>query len=100
MSSIDQQTVRHVAHLARLNLTDEEIERMTVELSAILDYVRQLSELNTENVPPTAHAVAVSNVFRDDEVRPGLDTHEALRNAPQIHGDFFQVPKVLDQEEA
>jgi len=100
MSAIDKNTVRYVATLARLRLSEAEIDRMAGELSAIVSYVWQLNEVDTTNVPPTAHPLPVTNVFREDIIRPGVDAEEALRNAPEAHGDFFRVPKVLDQEEA
>ncbi len=98
--SLDESAVRHVAHLARLKITDEEAARYADQLSKILDHVRQLNELDTSNVPPTAHPLAVTNVFREDEVRPSWSSDAALANAPDRHGEFFRVPKVLDQEEA
>ena len=94
---IDEQQVRHVAHLARLKLTDEQVDRLSAELSAILDYVDQLNRLDTDDVEPTAHPLPIRNVFRDDEVEPSLDPETALANAPQREGTFFRVPKVLDQ---
>ena len=97
-SSLDEDAVRHVAHLARLEITDEEVARYGEQLSQILHYMGQLNELDTTDVPPTAHPLAVSNVFREDNVRPGLEPHQALRNAPDRQEDLFRVPKVLDQE--
>ena len=98
--SLDEETVRHVAELARLDVTDDEVARFAGQLSKILDYFAQLNELNTDDVAPTAHALAISNVLREDQVRPPLDQERALANAPQRHGAFFQVPKVLDQDGA
>ncbi|NOT01409.1 MAG: Asp-tRNA(Asn)/Glu-tRNA(Gln) amidotransferase subunit GatC [Phycisphaerales bacterium] len=95
-SKIDESLVRHVAHLSRLALTDDEITRMTGELSAIVGYIDQLGELDTADVPPTAHALPVHNVFREDEVTPSFDSDTALSNAPQREGTFFRVPKILD----
>ena len=99
-STLDEAAVRHVAHLARLRITDEEVARYAAQLSTILRYVEQLNELDTTGVEPTAHALGVSNVFRDDTVRPSLDAARALSNAPDRQDDFFRVPKVLDQDDA
>jgi len=98
--TLDEAAVRHVAHLARLNICDEEVAQFAAQLSSILDYVAQLDELDTADTPPTAHPLPVINVFREDEVRPGLEQDVALRNAPQRQDGLFQVPKVLDQESA
>ncbi len=97
---IDEGQVRHVAHLARLELTDEQVDRLSVELSAILDYVAQLDRVNTEGVEPTAHPLPIRNVLRDDLVSTSLDPQIALGNAPDREGTFFRVPKVLDQGSA
>ncbi len=99
-SSLDEAAVRHVAHLARLEISDEEVRRYADQLSAVLGYVDQLNELDTTDVPPTTHAVPLSNVFRDDAVRASLDAERALSNAPKQQDGFFRVPKVLDQESA
>ncbi len=93
---IDQAQVRKVARLSRLDLTDSEVEEFTGQLSAILDYVEKMNELDTENVEPLAHCLPVSNVFREDSVKESLGTEETLSNAPQRDGEFFKVPKILD----
>jgi aspartyl-tRNA(Asn)/glutamyl-tRNA(Gln) amidotransferase subunit C len=95
---LDDNAVRHVAHLARLRLSDAEIETFREQLSRVLEYMAQLNELDTTGVPPTAHALAVCNIFRDDVAQVGLDCEAALHNAPARDDSFFQVPKVLDQE--
>jgi aspartyl-tRNA(Asn)/glutamyl-tRNA(Gln) amidotransferase subunit C len=94
--SLTAQDVQWVAHLARLQLTDAELETMTRQLRAIVDYVDQLRQVNTEGVEPMAHALAVHNVFRGDEPAPSLPVADALANAPQRRGDFYAVPAVLD----
>ena len=94
--SLTAQEVQWVAHLARLQLTDAELETMTRQLGAILDYVDQLRQVKTDGVEPMAHALAVQNVFRDDEPAPSLPVADALVNAPQRRGDFYGVPAVLD----
>lgn len=97
---IDESEVRHVAHLARLNPTDEEVRRFTGQLSAILTYMEQLNEVDTDKVPPTAHPLPIHNVLRPDEPHESLTPDEALANAPQRDGHFFGVPKVLEQDSA
>ena len=94
--SLTADDVRKVAHLARLELSDAEVETMTRQLAAIVDYVDQLREVNTEGVEPLAHALAVHNVFRADEAAPSLPADEALANAPDRRGDFYGVPAVLE----
>src|SRR5215213_8877493 len=94
---IDQvRKVARVARLARLDLSDADLDLMARQLTAILGYVDQLRELNTDGVEPLAHPLPVQNVFRPDELRPSLPVEEALRNAPARSGDFFAVPAVLD----
>jgi len=88
--------VRKIAVLARLHLSDADLEKMTRQLGAILDYVQQLQQVDTEGVEPLAHPLPVNNVFRDDELAPSLPRDEALANAPNRHGDFYSVPAVLD----
>jgi aspartyl-tRNA(Asn)/glutamyl-tRNA(Gln) amidotransferase subunit C len=88
--------VRWVAHLARLELTDEETATFTRDLTAIVDYVNQLQSVNTDNVEPLAHAVELANVFRADEPAESLPVDQALANAPQRQDDFYAVPAVLD----
>ena len=95
---LNEAAVRHVAHLARLDITDEEAARFARQLSSVLAHMEQLNELDTDNIPPTAHALAVSNVFRDDVVRPPWPSDQALKNAPQHQDSCFRVPRVLDQE--
>jgi aspartyl-tRNA(Asn)/glutamyl-tRNA(Gln) amidotransferase subunit C len=87
--------VEHVARLARLALTDEEVERLTVELGAILEHAAQVGALDTSGVPPTAHPVPLSNVVRPDEPRPSLPRDEVLAAAPAVEDDRFRVPRIL-----
>ena len=93
---IDQTQVRKIAKLSRLDLTEAEVVEFTKQLSAILDYMEKMSELNTEGVPPLAHCLPISNCFREDFVQKSLGTERALANAPQRDGNFFKVPKILD----
>jgi aspartyl-tRNA(Asn)/glutamyl-tRNA(Gln) amidotransferase subunit C len=88
--------VRWVAHLARLTLSDAELETMTRQLSAILDYVNQLQQVDTEKIEPLAHPHELANVFRDDAPAPSLPVADALANAPDRRGDYYGVPAVLD----
>ena len=97
---MDINQVRKVAKLARLDLPDVELAVMAKQLTAILGYMDQLKELNTDGVEPMAHPLPVQNVFRPDELRPSLPVDEALRNAPARSGDFFGVPAVLDPADA
>jgi aspartyl-tRNA(Asn)/glutamyl-tRNA(Gln) amidotransferase subunit C len=88
--------VRWVAHLARLEISDDELPVMTRHLSAIIAYVNQLQELNTDGVEPLAHAVDIHNVFREDVPAPSLPVDDALANASARKGDFYSVPAVLE----
>jgi aspartyl-tRNA(Asn)/glutamyl-tRNA(Gln) amidotransferase subunit C len=89
---IDREQVLHVARLARLELTDEEVERMSQELSAVLDHIQVISELDLDGVPPTTHVVEVSNALRPDVVEPSLAPEIALANAPAVADGGFRVP--------
>src|SRR5262249_55528178 len=94
--SLTEKDVRWVAHLARLELTDTELQTMTRQLAAILDYVDSLKQLDTAGVEPMAHAVELQNVFRPDTPSPSLTVDAALANAPDRRGDFYGVPAVLE----
>jgi aspartyl-tRNA(Asn)/glutamyl-tRNA(Gln) amidotransferase subunit C len=90
--AITRDEVLHVARLARLELREDEIERFTEQLSAILEAVAKVSELDLAGVEPTAHPLDVVNVWAEDEPRPCITIDEALANAPDRHGGFFKVP--------
>ncbi|ABY91847.1 aspartyl/glutamyl-tRNA(Asn/Gln) amidotransferase subunit C [Thermoanaerobacter thermohydrosulfuricus] len=94
--AISRSEVEHVAKLARLKFSQEEIEEFTVQLSKIIDYVNKLNELDTENVEPTAHIVPIHNVFREDEVKPSMDRDKILMNAPYKENGCFKVPKIIE----
>lgn len=94
--SLTPEQVRHVARLARIALSDEEVQRFQAQLSEILDYFQRLREVDTENVPPTAHTLAMENVMREDEPRPSFDKDAVLANAPQREQDMFRVRAVLE----
>jgi aspartyl-tRNA(Asn)/glutamyl-tRNA(Gln) amidotransferase subunit C len=89
---IDREQVLHVARLARLRLTDEEVERMQGELSAILDHVARIDELDLDGVEPTSHVVDIENVLRADEPRPSWPRERILENAPDATDEGFRVP--------
>jgi aspartyl-tRNA(Asn)/glutamyl-tRNA(Gln) amidotransferase subunit C len=95
--SISRTEVEKVSLLARLRLSDEELDRMTRQMGDILGYVDLLSALNTEAIEPMAHALDVANAFRDDVVRPSLDREAALANAPRHDGQCYLVPAVLGE---
>ena len=90
--AISREEVLHVAGLARLDLTDEEVERFREQLNAILEAVGKVAELDLLNVEPTAHPLDLVNTWADDEPRPSLSIDEALANAPDRDGDLFRVP--------
>lgn len=97
MSDIDRGVVRYVADLARIALTDDEVERFTAQLSVVLDAVGKLREVDTEAIPPTASVLPLRNVLRADEVRPGLALEEAMGNAPARDGDLFRVQTIIEE---
>jgi aspartyl-tRNA(Asn)/glutamyl-tRNA(Gln) amidotransferase subunit C len=94
---IDLEQVRKVALLARLDLSPEEEQQFTGQLSSILEYVEQLSELDTENVEPTTRAIELSNITRADQLETFEDRDTILACAPEREDDFFKVPKILDE---
>src|SRR3954469_3118074 len=95
MSRIRPEEVREIAILARLDLTEQEVERMTGDLDAILGYVAALGDLDTSSVEPMTHAVPFDCPLRPDETRPSLSVEEALQNSPRREGSFFQVPRIV-----
>jgi aspartyl-tRNA(Asn)/glutamyl-tRNA(Gln) amidotransferase subunit C len=90
--AITRDEVLHVARLARLALTDEEVERLTTELGAILEAVSKVAELDLDDVPPTSHPLDLVNVWDEDGPRPSLSLDEAFANAPEREADLFRVP--------
>jgi aspartyl-tRNA(Asn)/glutamyl-tRNA(Gln) amidotransferase subunit C len=89
---IEREEVRHVARLARLALSDEEVDRMAVELAGVLDHIATIAQLDLDDVEPTSHVVAVENALRADEPRPSLPRDRALESAPAVADDGFAVP--------
>ena len=93
--AISEEQVRHVAMLARLALTDEQVVHLGEELNSILGHIDTIQQLDLAHVEPTAHALDVVNVMRPDEVRPGLDREVALRNAPEAEAGAFVIPRIV-----
>jgi aspartyl-tRNA(Asn)/glutamyl-tRNA(Gln) amidotransferase subunit C len=93
---IDRKAVDHVARLARLDLSEEERERMSVELAQILGHAEAIQELDLDAVEPTSHALPLRNVMRPDEVKPSLTQDEALSSAPETEDGRFRVPKIIE----
>lgn len=93
--TISRAQVAHVARLARLDLTDEELDRFTGQLAAVLEHAADVAALDTAGVPPTAHPYPLANVLRDDHPRPGLDREEVLAQAPAAEDNRFRVPRIL-----
>jgi aspartyl-tRNA(Asn)/glutamyl-tRNA(Gln) amidotransferase subunit C len=90
--------IEHVARLARLEFTNQEKARLREQLGVILEAAAKVSEVATDDVPPTAYAIARSNVLRPDEITPSLTTEEVLSNAPEVEDDRFKVPRVVEVE--
>jgi aspartyl-tRNA(Asn)/glutamyl-tRNA(Gln) amidotransferase subunit C len=96
---LDREEVKHAAGLARLSVSEEEIEVFRRQLSEILTYIGKLNELDTSNIEPTSHVLDLQNVFREDRVTPGLSREEALTGAPEREEGFFRVPKIIGERE-
>ena len=92
---LEKAQVEHIARLARLKLSPEEIEKLTPELAVIIEYFEQLQLVDTDGVEPRDQFVSAENVFREDTPRPSLSRKEALANAPESDGEFFLVPRVI-----
>lgn len=95
--ALSREEVLKVGTLSRIHISDAEVARFSSQLSDILGYVDKLRELDTTGVEPLAHALPIHNVLRADEPRPGLTTDQALAGAPETSGNFFKVPRVLDE---
>ena len=94
---IDIEQVRQVAKLGRLDLSEDEIAQFSGQLSAILEYIEKLNQLDTSKVEPLAHCLPINNCLREDIVKQSLGTEKTLANAPQSDGQFFIVPKILEE---
>lgn len=94
---VSKEEVKKIAELARLEFSESEIEKYTVEMNNILGYVEKLNELDTSKVEPLSHPIENTNVFRDDKIIPSTERDEALKNAPDKTSEHFKVPKVISQ---
>ena len=94
--SVTLKDVEHIAKLARLNFSEDELKEFTGDMNKILEYMEKLDELDTENVEPLSHPVEQINVFREDELKESVEREEALKNAPKSDEEFFKVPKVIN----
>jgi len=92
---ISKNEVEHVALLARLKLSEEETDQYTEQMNSILEYAAMLQQIDTREVSPTAHAVQLSNVLREDEVKPSMPQAKVLENAPEAEDGFFRVPRIV-----
>jgi len=95
---LSREEVLHVARLARLALSDDEVTRFGAQLSAILDHAARVSEVAADDVPHTSHALPLANVFRDDEVRECLPQEKALSTGPEIEDGRFKVPRIIEEQ--
>ncbi|MCA9096340.1 MAG: Asp-tRNA(Asn)/Glu-tRNA(Gln) amidotransferase subunit GatC [Planctomycetaceae bacterium] len=94
--ALSREEVKKVAVLARLKLSDTEIDSLTTQMGKILGFVESLNEVQTDGVEPMVHAMELRNVFREDQARPSLPREEALKNAPKTDGKYFLVPQIID----
>ena len=97
MATLSRSDVEHVAQLARLGLTEDELSRLEGQLNHIVDQYAALAELDTEHIPPTAQTIELENILREDVAKPSLDRDEVLKLAPQRSGDYFLVPPILGE---
>jgi aspartyl-tRNA(Asn)/glutamyl-tRNA(Gln) amidotransferase subunit C len=98
MSALSRSDVAHLAKLARIAMSDAELDAMAGQLGVILDAVGRVGEVAADDIPPTSHAVPLTNVLRPDTLAPGLTAAEALAAAPAVEGDRFRVPRILDEQ--
>ena len=96
---LSKEEVKNVARLARLSISEGETEAFEKQLSEILTYIGKLNELDTSKIDPTSHVLEMSNVLREDKVRPGMTREEALSGAPESLDGFFRVPKIIEERE-
>ena len=94
---LTREDVAHVAYLARLDITEDELDLYTEQLGAVLAHAADIEALDTEGVPPTAHPLPISNVLREDEVEPSIDRDEVLSSAPAVEDGRFRVPRILGE---
>ena len=98
-ATISRDEVAHLADLARIDLSDAELDHLAPQLSVILESVASINDVASDDIPPTSHALPLTNVFRDDVVRPGLTAEEALSGAPEVEQQRFKVPRILGDEQ-
>ncbi|HET8561958.1 MAG TPA: Asp-tRNA(Asn)/Glu-tRNA(Gln) amidotransferase subunit GatC [Marmoricola sp.] len=98
-AAVSREEVAHLADLARIELSDEELDHLAPQLAVILDSVASINEVAAGDIPPTSHPLPLTNVFRDDVVRPGLTADEALSGAPEQEQQRFKVPRILGDEQ-
>ncbi len=99
MSDLTRAEVAHLADLARIDLSEAEIDTMAPQLAVILDAIASIADVATDDIPPTSHPLPLTNVFRDDVVRPRLTPEEALAGAPDAEEQRFAVPRILGDEQ-
>ena len=98
MPDITREEVAHLADLARIDLSDAELDHLAPQLAVILDSIKSINEVAAEDIPPTSHPMPLTNVFREDLPRPGLTAEEALSGAPEVEQQRFAVPRILGEE--
>ncbi len=98
-ATISRDEVAHLADLARIDLSDAELDHLAPQLSVILESVTSINDVASDDIPPTSHALPLTNVFRDDVERPGLTAEEALSGAPEVEQQRFKVPRILGDEQ-
>ena len=98
-AAISRDELAHLAALARIDLSDAELDHLAPQLSVILESVASINGVASDDIPPTSHALPLTNVFRDDVVRPGLTATEALSGAPEVEQQRFKVPRILGDEQ-
>ncbi len=98
-ATVSREEVRHLADLARIELSDDELDHLAPQLAVIIDSVASINQVAAGDIPPTSHALALTNVFREDVVRPGLTADEALSGAPEQEQQRFKVPRILGDEQ-
>jgi aspartyl-tRNA(Asn)/glutamyl-tRNA(Gln) amidotransferase subunit C len=96
LSRISEEQVKHVAHLARLAITEEEAQKFTSQLDAIISFAEQLNELDTTNIKPTSHVLDMKNILREDQSKAGLPREEVLKNAPDHDNGQIRVPSIIE----
>lgn len=99
MPAITREEVAHLARLSRLDLADEELDHLAPQLDDIINAVARVAEVVADDIPPTSHALPLTNVFRPDEIRPCLTPRQALAGAPAAEEQRFRVPRILEEEE-